>query len=102
MNTAAEYRAEIERIKSAVAEVGPQAVRAGHVSQDEFQNFANAVGVEQPEDEETRQAREELEAFTLRVQQATRTFLPNGSRDEALRRLGVAVPEGRVGRLPNA
>lgn len=102
MNTAAEYRAEIERLKAAVTEQGPQAVRAGYITQEAYSQFATAVGIEAPEDEETRAAREELEAFQLRLQQATRSFLPNGRRDEALRLIGCPVPEGRVGRLADA
>jgi hypothetical protein len=98
VTTAAEYRNEIERIKAAIQEQGPLAVRQGHVSQEAFENFAAAVGAT-PEDAETRAAREELEAYVLRVQQATRSFLPRGKRDQALQMIGVAVPEGNVGRL---
>lgn len=99
MTTAAEYRAEIDRLKAAIAEQGPQAVRAGYITQEEYDQFAEAAGVEAPEDAETRAAREELEAYQLRLQQATRSFLPNGKRDEALRLIGCPVPTGRVGRL---
>lgn len=98
MTTAAEYRNEIARIKAAIQDQGPQAVAAGYVTDEEFRNFAAAVGAT-PEDAETRAAREELEAYVLRVQQATRSFLPRGKRDQALQMIGVAVPEGNVGRL---
>ena len=94
MTTAAEYRAEAERIRSTVM---TEAANYG-LDSERLNTLAEALGVT-VEDEETRQAREELEALQLTVQKATRTFLPRGQRDAALRRLGVPVPQGRVGRL---
>lgn len=99
MNTAAEYRAEIQRLENAVLTQGEQAVRNGYITRDEYEAFVQGVGIERPLDPETQAAKEELEAFQLRLQQATRSFLPNGKRDEALRLIGCPVPEGRVGRL---
>lgn len=102
MMTAADYRAEIERLKASVQEQGLLAVRQGYISQEAFDQFAAAAGVEAPEDAETRAAREELEAYQLRLQQATRSFLPRGTRDQALQMIGCPVPEGNVGRLRDA
>ena len=98
MTSAAEYRAEIARLKAAVQDQGQRAVEAGYISQEAFDNFAEAVDAK-PEDPEVRAAREELEAYQLRLQQATRSFLPNGRRDRALELIGCPVPTGRVGRL---
>lgn len=97
-NTADEYRAEIARLKAAVQEQGTQAVRAGYITEDEFRSFAGAVDA-LPEDPEVAEARAELEAYQLRLQQATRSFLPNGKRDRALELIGCPVPTARVGRL---
>lgn len=98
MRTAEEYRAEISRLKNAVLTQGRSAVNNGAISEQNFQNFIQAIGVTE-EDPQTREAREELEAFQLLLQKATRTFLPRGSRDEALRLIGCPVPTGRVGTL---
>lgn len=99
MTTADEFRTEIERLKSAVLTEGRRAVSQGLITEEEFRNFVTGVGVEAPEDEETRAAREELEAYQLTLQRATRSFLPTGKRDEALRLIGCPVPTGRVGTL---
>ena len=93
MRTADEYRTEIENLKTralALAEL--------HLPREQVAELAEHLGVV-VEDAETRAAREELEALQLTLQKATRTYLPRGQRDAALRELGVPVPEGRVGAL---
>ena len=93
MRTADEYRTEIERLKTSAINLAEL-----HLPREDQARLAEVLGVVR-EDEETRAAREELEALHLTLQKATRTFLPNGQRDAALVELGVPVPEGRVGRL---
>lgn len=88
MTTADEYRAEIVRITAAVFTEGQAAVRNGEISQANFEAFVAAAGVEAPEDEETRQAREALEDLKARLRLASRAALPYGTRDAALRRIG--------------
>lgn len=88
MTTADEYRAEIERLKAAVFTEGETAVRNGEISRANFEAFVAAAGLERPEDDETRAAREELEAFKANLHQASRVALPYGTRDAALRRIG--------------
>lgn len=97
MTTADEYRAATARLTANVFTMGEQAVTRGEITRANFEAFVAAAGLAAPEDEETRAAREEHEAFVLRLQQATRAALPNGTRDEALRRIGAPVPTGRVG-----
>lgn len=94
MTTAAEYRTQIEELKASAMSLAGQ-----YLTREDQARLAEALGIQAPEDEETRAAREELEALHLTLQRATRTFLPHGQRDAALRELGVPVPEGRVGRL---
>ena len=93
MTTADEYRAEVARLKTAALSLAEL-----HLPREQVAELAEHLGVV-VEDAETRAAREELEALQLTLQKATRTYLPRGQRDAALRELGVPVPEGRVGAL---
>lgn len=89
MKNAADYRAELEAFKATVTRVTEQAVREGHVTQGQADEFLTTLGL-RVEDAETRSAREELEAFRVATREAVDSLgLRRQTRDGALHRLGL-------------
>lgn len=90
MTTANEYREQLAALKTNVSTGVAEFVRGGYVTREQGNQFLAAVGLEVPEDEETRAARQELESFQANVRLAVeQAGLSAAYQGEALRRFGI-------------
>lgn len=94
MATAQDYRDQLDARKSAVTAGVDEFVRGGYVTRNQGNEFLTFVGIT-VEDEETRAARLELEAFDVRVREGIAAARQRGLSDqyaqEAAHRFGVTL-----------
>lgn len=91
MTTATEYREQLDTLKASIPTVVAEFVRGGFVSGAIGREFLTTVGLTPAEDDETRAAREALEAFQAEVRTAVDAVpgMTGDYRREALRRFGI-------------